>query len=346
MTTKPFAIEDVIAAYKNASVEARDVFNDEKTTDILVALDDELRLDDDQAFILGREVGYVLIGLTDQNDFTDRLKAAGFSPDMVNAILFEVMKKIFLPLSKQLNGQLKKNPALANVVPQKTEGEKESGEVSTPLTPPLKPNPVTISVPRYMSAPPLQSPLYIRNESKVPQIDGAVLPQKMTTPRAAVTLGVNDIEPLVKITRTPSVPPQPQAPKAPVGGAQSPAQPRPTPRTPLPTIPTIAPVAELPLGEGAPVVRPAPVVPIKPVQMPAVQPSAPAKPIQVPPMPAVPAQPPVAAQTRPNPPAPPVAPTLPPAAPAAPKAPVPQQAAVAKAQTADPYREPIDQKDL
>ncbi len=331
MTTQPFPIEDVLAAYKSASIEARDVFNDEKTTEILVALDTDLHLDDEQAFVLGQEVGYVLIGLTDQNDFTDRLKTAGFSPENVNAILFEVMKKIFLPLSKKLNGEFKKNTALVNAEPKEIEEDKKAE--STPPTQPLKPNPVSISVPRYMSAPPLQSPLYVRSEAKVPQLDGAVLPPKMTTPRAAVTLGVNDVEPLVTISRKPSTPPQSQLEKVFVA-PQAPA-----PRVPASPLPAIAPVAELPRGEEVPVVRTAPTPPVRPTQAPPA-PMIPDRPIQIPPTPSQSVATQSAVQTGVSGPAPVAAPNTPPQAPVVPKA------VTEKGYASDPYREPIDEKGL
>lgn len=345
MITQPFTLEDTLAAYKASSDAARDIFNDEKTTEILVALDEELHLNDEDAHVLGREVGYVLIGLTDQNDFTDRLKAAGFAPDTVNAILFEVMKKIFLPLSKALNGQFKKNPAFANAQPE--QAEEGSAPAQTPPATPFKQNPVTISVPRYMSAPPPQSPLYVRDENKVPQLDGAVLPTKMTAPRAAVTLGVNDVEPLVTITRTPTPPAQRETPKTPVRETAQPAPPQPVARTPLPTVPTIAPVAELPLGEGdLPVVAPTPAAPVRSLQTPPPAPAASSRPIQVPPaapQPVVPQSPvrapvnPPATAAAPNP--VPLAATVEKAAPTPPVAPQ-------KSYAADPYREPIDEKDL
>lgn len=338
MSTTYFSIEQVMRAYEAASDTARAVFNDEETTKILVELDKELRLNDDQAATLGREAGYVVLGLTDQNDFTDRLKASGFSPDTVNAILFEVMKKIFLPLSKQLNGELKKNPALANVQPEQAE---EKGPAATPAQP-LKPNPVTISVPRYMGAPPPQSPLYVRDESKVPQLDGAVLPQKLTAPRAAVTLGVNDVEPLVTIARTPTPPAQREAPKTPVRETVQPVPPQPVARTPLPTIPAIAPVAELPLGEELPAVRPAATRPAPQLQaslkpaMPQMQAPAQAAPASAPA--AAPAVPPSA--TAAQAPAPAAVP-----APAASKPAVPAVPPPVRSYASDPYREPIDEKD-
>jgi hypothetical protein len=344
MSATYFPIEQVKEAYEAASDAARAVFNDEETTKILVELDRELHLDDAQAATLGREAGYVIVGLTDQNDFTDRLKAAGFSPDMVNAILFEVMKKIFLPLSKKLNGEFKKNRALPNVLPQEIEEKKEPK--STPSTQPLKPNPVSISVPRYMSAPPLQSPLYVRNEAKVPQLDGAVLPQKMTMPRAAVTLGVNDIEPLVTISRAPAAAPQPQSPaaKPPVAQAQPPAPQKPAPRTPFPTIPTIAPIADLPLGEEdvpgvKPVLSPLP----KPMQTPAARTDVP-KPIQIPPAPPLSAVPPVVTQAWASPPSASAQQNPPVPVPVAAKEPQARPAVTEKGYAADPYREPIDEK--
>jgi hypothetical protein len=348
MAAQPFTIEDTLAAHKSSSLAARDVFYDEKTTETLVALGEELNLSDEQAHVLGMEVGYVLIGLTDQNDFTDRLKASGFSPDTVNAILFEVMKKIFLPLSKQLNGEFKKNPAFANARPQDAEGGDGSASASSSPVQSLKPNPVTISVPRYMSAPPLQSPLYVRDEAKVPQLDGAVLPQKMTMPRAAVTLGVNDVEPLVRVTREstpPSPAPQPQEMKAPVAPMEEPpAPPKEAARPSSSTILTTAPVADLPIGEeDVPVVKPAPAPLSRPMQTPTARMDVP-KSIQIPPA-ALPAEvpprvtqawaSPTSTAAQQNPPVP---------VPVAAKEPQAKPIATEKGYAADPYREPIDEK--
>lgn len=341
---EPFNIEDVVAAYKSASDAAQTVFNDDQTTQILLDLDTELGLDEEQAHVLGREVGYVLVGLTDQNDFTDRLKASEFPPDAVNAILFEVMKKIFLPLSKQLNGEFKKNPEFANIKPEQTEEGNGLVSASTPPVQSLKPNPVSISVPRYMSAPPLQSPLYVRNEAKVPQLDGAVLPQKMTMPRAAVTLGVNDIEPLVTISRAPAAAPQP--PAAPVSQAQPPAPPKPVSRPSTSTILTTAPVADLPIGEeDVLVVKPAlaPLPKPMPMQNPVARTEVP-KPIQIPPVAPPSAVPPVVTQAWASPPSIAAQQNPPAPVPVAAKEPQPKPLAKEKGYAADPYREPIDEK--
>lgn len=99
---KPFTREEVAKAYNEATEQVRATFTDEKTTQTLVDLGKDLQLHIDQSGLLGREAGYLLLGLTNPAEFSSRLKEGGFADIMVNKIVLDLNKKIFIPLRDSL----------------------------------------------------------------------------------------------------------------------------------------------------------------------------------------------------------------------------------------------------
>lgn len=94
--------EQVLNAYNNAPAIVRAVFNADLTTQIIVGMRAKFQLHIDSAGILGKEVGYLLLGLTDPNKFIDHLKSQNFSEQTVNEIVKEVNQKIFVPLREEM----------------------------------------------------------------------------------------------------------------------------------------------------------------------------------------------------------------------------------------------------
>ncbi|MCX6789919.1 MAG: hypothetical protein NTV60_00115, partial [Candidatus Kaiserbacteria bacterium] len=92
--------DQVIEAYNNAPDFVRAAFNDGKTTQVIVGLQSKFQLHIDQAGTLSKEVGYLLIGLIDQEKFARRLKSSGFSDQAVTEIARELNEKIFMPIRK------------------------------------------------------------------------------------------------------------------------------------------------------------------------------------------------------------------------------------------------------
>lgn len=103
-----FTKDQVIAAYNDAPNLVKGVFNDEKTTNVVVGLQQKYQLHIDQAGFIGKELGYLLLGLIDPTAFTARLKNKGFSEVVISDIANEINQQIFMPLQKQMQEESKK----------------------------------------------------------------------------------------------------------------------------------------------------------------------------------------------------------------------------------------------
>ena len=68
-----FTKEQVLAAYNAAPDFVRATFNDEKTTQIVIGLQTKYQLHIDSAGILAKEIGYLLLGLTNPSKFASRI---------------------------------------------------------------------------------------------------------------------------------------------------------------------------------------------------------------------------------------------------------------------------------
>ena len=94
--------DQVLNAYNNAPDMVRASFNDEATTQVVMGLQTKFQFQADNASVLGKEVGYLLLGLTDPSKFTNRLKDAGFSEQVITEIAKEITQKIFVPLREKM----------------------------------------------------------------------------------------------------------------------------------------------------------------------------------------------------------------------------------------------------
>ena len=112
--------EQVLNAYNKASDLVRAVFNDEETTQVIVALETKFGLHSEDATTLAKEVGYLLLGITDPNTFVSRLKGNHFPDQTINEITAEINQKIFMPLRDQVQ----------------TEGESMEQSARSATTPP------------------------------------------------------------------------------------------------------------------------------------------------------------------------------------------------------------------
>lgn len=226
MATTIFPREQVIAAYNKAPDAMRTAFNDEKTTELLINLRKILQFEPVLAPILGREVGYLLIGLTTPDKFRQRLVEAHFPEHIVAFISAEITQKILLPIVKEKAKLQSSEPAVGTPQTAPTPAP-QAPKASAPLPKVVHMN---VPMPSY-GAPPLQSPSYIPEERHSPVVV-APLPRS-GMPRPAVTI-------------TPDMAPAPSAPVAQKAASMTHAvaeQPK-----------------ELPIGEGEPV-APAPQTP-------------------------------------------------------------------------------------
>lgn len=310
-----FTKDQIIEAYNNAPGFVRTAFNAESTTRIIMGLQTKFQLHIDQAGTLGREVGYLLVGLIDPEKFAHRLKNSGFSDATVSEISKELNEKIFKPIRQEEEKSGMGVPVLA---PAKPAMPIAAPRPTAPAAPAPRPVAPVVAAPRPVIVPSVPATPVVAAPSPVvatprpvvvaaPHI--APLPPKTVMPsRASGSLG--DIVRSVIQTPLP-------APKA--AERINLLEDHEEPHIDLNKAPSPVPAAPV-----------APVVPPAPVNLPGAMPSY-VIPTEVRPGPAVP---PVAAPVAPKPvfTAPmqqkPVAPAVPPA----PVAPY----------SSDPYREPID----
>lgn len=236
--------EQVVKAYQSAPEAVRAVFNSEETTKTVSNLQKRLELHIDSAGTLAKEIGYLLLGVTNPNIFVQRLKNSGFSPEIIKEITAEINQKIFIPLRKQeeeqgMGGAPKAQPAPVMPKPAPLPG----------AAPSAAPRPVVApgaGAPRAVPSPQLSDP----NSAPLPP--KTVLPRPGGTPMAPHPVMVAPAAPLAasKLLEDHEEP-------SPSFAAPASAQPAADP-APAPVVPTM-PVPIPP--QPAPAPRPVPVVP-------------------------------------------------------------------------------------
>lgn len=127
--------EQILAAYNNAPDIVRATFSSEETTQIVVDTAKHYQLHVDQAGALGKNLGYLLLGLLEPNAFIAQLTAAGIPDAQARQITAEVNQKIFVPLREKLKQQ--SSTPSSSPAPIKT----SPPPVKTPPTPPPPPPP-------------------------------------------------------------------------------------------------------------------------------------------------------------------------------------------------------------
>ncbi len=322
--------EQVLNAYNNAPDFVRAAFNDEVTTQVVVGLKAKFQLHIDMAGILAKEVGYLLLGVIDPDTFAKRLKTSGFSEQMVTEIMAELNQKVFVPLRTKMRREgveTGQTPAPVAKVPQQR-----------PMAPP--PTPTVGGVSSY--SPPLQSPRYSYPENPMP-----------TQPQYQSISKIAPLPPKNVLPRPPSLPA--------VGGSRPVSGQVPKPMDasrmledheephiefnktpPAPGVPVREKRVETPLGQALRTVMPS----VPPTNLPGVMPKSIAPGARYSSYTVTPKASPV---TPPIPPKP-----IPPVTPPAPLNASPREApgehyakqnvVAAKPYSADPYREPIDEK--
>lgn len=108
-----FTKEQVLTAYNDAPALVRAAFNDEKTTELVIEFQKRFQLHVDKVGLLAKEVGYLLLGLTDSNKFSIHLKEGGFPDSTISEIANEINQKIFSQIRKE---EIKESVAEKEVV--------------------------------------------------------------------------------------------------------------------------------------------------------------------------------------------------------------------------------------
>lgn len=131
--------EQAINAYRNAPEAIRAVFNSEETAGIVPHLQKRLGLHIDSAGILAKEIGYLLLGITDPNKFIVRLKNNNFSDQTIDAIVTEINQKIFIPLREKMKSGGTTVPEVAKpAAPQTTATRQPPAALASTYAPPLQ----------------------------------------------------------------------------------------------------------------------------------------------------------------------------------------------------------------
>ncbi len=225
-----FPKEQVIAAYNKAPDAMRAAFNDEKTTELLINLQKILQFEPVLAPILGREVGYLLVGLTTPDSFRQRLKEAHFPDHIVSFISAELTQKVLLPIVKE---RAKLQPA------EPISEMKQTQQPKVARTFP-KPGPMNVPIPSY-GAPPPQSPAYTPVDRQPEVVVSPLQPR-------------GGVRPAVTITPDMAPPPRPQVPPTPPPARAIVEQPKELPVGEEPHI--SAPIAAAPVVPPVPVAAP------------------------------------------------------------------------------------------
>lgn len=198
-------------AYKEAPLPIRDTFNSDKISRIVLDMRSKYQLHVDTAGVLGKEIGYLLLGLTSPMEFLGRLVAAGVEGNAAKHIASDINEQIFIPLQKAM-----KDPA--SYVPATTATAEEEG------APALSPS---ISAPEVTNERPVQVPVpAIEYQAPVAQtLPGSPVPAPMPqqafpepTPSvetAQFPSSAQSAQPIYVMPRPDSAVPQPGIPAQP-----------------------------------------------------------------------------------------------------------------------------------
>ena len=96
--------EQVRAAYAAAPAPIRVAFSSEDTVRILMSLQARHKLHVDVAGLLGKHVGYLLLGLMSPMEFLGALIESGVSAEVAKDIVNEINEQIFIPLRSKMQG--------------------------------------------------------------------------------------------------------------------------------------------------------------------------------------------------------------------------------------------------
>lgn len=219
--------EQVRAAYAQAPEEVRRTFASEETTNTIIAIQRRYQLHIDISGVLGKQVGWLLLGLMSPMEFLGGLVDAGVSGDVAKAIVTDVNEQIFAPLRARMQGApaatqaapVQPIPAPAPSVPQ-TPAEPvwpQPSALATPpapvATPPQPAWPPAATVHVYIPPQP-QSPITASPEAVAPTTPQSYpVPQPPPpTPTYTAPAPTADSVPLPTQPRT--APPPPNLPGA------------------------------------------------------------------------------------------------------------------------------------
>jgi hypothetical protein len=184
-----FSRDSVLSAFRQAPKLVQDTYYDEKTTDVLIAIQTRYNLHIDVAGVLVREVGYLLLGLITPADFFQRIQEGGINSLTATSIVEEINREIFVPLQKRVRDAAQ-NPVAESEGDGEDEdfddglGWKDVSEEVSELRAPLIPfGTAAPQAPEYREAPAYtQTPSYRLPLASVPSFAAAPPPPAYIAP--------------------------------------------------------------------------------------------------------------------------------------------------------------------
>jgi|CXWL01.1.fsa_nt_gi hypothetical protein len=134
-----FSKEEVFAAYEAAPIPVRKTFAGEETVAIVLEIQRDYGLHVDTTGMIGKELGYLLLGLTTPSEFHDRLHANGLPAETVNRVINDVNEKIFQPLQKRMHEERPSEPIKEASYAQVTSQARVQFSAPTPASIPEQP---------------------------------------------------------------------------------------------------------------------------------------------------------------------------------------------------------------
>jgi len=98
-----FTQDQVLDAYAKAPEPIQEAFSSELTADVVSDIKTKFRLHVDVAGNLGKEVGYLMLGLINPAEFFGSLMLAGTDEATTKGIMEEINSRIFIPLKQQVS---------------------------------------------------------------------------------------------------------------------------------------------------------------------------------------------------------------------------------------------------
>lgn len=99
-----FTQTQVLDAFSRAPEPIQEAFSSELTADVVSDIKAKFRLHIDVAGNLGRELGYLMLGLINPAEFFGGLMLAGTDEATAKGIMEEINSRIFIPLKQQVSG--------------------------------------------------------------------------------------------------------------------------------------------------------------------------------------------------------------------------------------------------
>lgn len=257
--------EQVLAAYRQVPQIVRDAFNAEATTQLVVEIQKQYQLHLDVAGRIGKNLGYLLLGLMTPANFVADLQGMGLPKEIIDELMREINQKIFVPLREAMRkgegpvGE-KKNAAAPSYASQSVPAapQPSTPRMSTPSVPPRvpvgfntqpasRPTPLPRPVMPLATKPLMDPERELPSGAPLPQVSGPVEPAPITPsigaplpPKVAMP---RPITPFSRPNSVPVTPQRPVSPAQPFGVAR--------PQTPPANLPGTIPLKPVPPPSNA-----------------------------------------------------------------------------------------------